>query len=174
MGRPDKAVELIRDYWGTMIQAGATSTWEEWLPTWQIPVGSLPPQYDSIDSWSGSSLNQPGGAGPAQWLLSEVVGIKPASPGFKNVRIEPYTANLKRAKGTVSSPLGAISAAWEIKDHEMELSFDAPKDCESVTVVLPKGKKYSLDNKKITPDTIDGKAYFNVSSGNHSVKMRLR
>jgi hypothetical protein len=174
MGRLDKAVELVRDYWGTMIQAGATSTWEEWLPTWQIPVGSLPPQYDSMDSWSGSSLNQPAGAGPAQWLLSEVIGIKPASPGFGNVRIEPYTADLKRAKGTVASPLGAISAAWEIKGHEMELSFDAPKDCKSVTVVLPKGKKYSLDNKKITPQTIiDGKAYFNVSSGSHSVKVRF-
>jgi hypothetical protein len=46
MGKQETALEMIRDYWGTMIQAGATSTWEEWHPTWQIPTNSLPPQYE--------------------------------------------------------------------------------------------------------------------------------
>jgi hypothetical protein len=161
MGRQDRALEMIRDYWGTMIQAGATSVWEEWHPTWQLPMGMLPPQYDPPKAWSGLSLIQPSGAGPAQWLLHEIIGIQPESPGFKDVRIEPNVVDLQWAKGTAASPLGAISAEWKNDSKTFELQFNVPEGCRSVTLVLPQGKKYLLDNKKIAPDKLkDGKVYF--------------
>jgi hypothetical protein len=170
MGKQDKALEMIRDYWGTMIQAGATSTWEEWHPTWQIPAGALPPQYEPPKAWSGLSLIQPSGAGPAHWLLREIIGIQPESPGFKDVRIEPNVVDLQWAKGTAASPFGAISAEWKNEGKRFELKFDVPEDCRSVTVVLPQGRKYLLDNKKISPDKLlNGKAYFVIRHRNKTI-----
>jgi hypothetical protein len=163
MGRQDKALEMIRDYWGTMIRAGATSVWEEWHPTWSLPIGMLPPQYEPPRAWSGLSLIQPSGAGPANWLLSEIIGIQPQTPGFRDVRIEPNTVDLQWAKGTVATPSGPVSAEWKIEGKRLELRFDVPEQCRSVTLVLPQGKKYLLDNRKITPDRIaNGKACFTV------------
>jgi hypothetical protein len=164
MGRHDKTVEMIRDYWGTMIQAGATSVWEEWDPTWQLPMGALPPQYEPPMAWSGLSLIQAAGAGPAQWLLSEVIGIKPEAPGFEKIKIEPNTVDLTWAKGTVASPIGAVHAEWEIAAQTLTLNFSVPERCKSTTVALPKGKKYTLNHKKVAPDFVkDNKAYFTVT-----------
>jgi hypothetical protein len=175
MGKQDKALEMIRDYWGTMIQAGATSTWEEWHPTWQLPVGALPPQYEPPKAWSGLSLIQSSGSGPAQWLLSEIVGVKPESPGFKDVRIEPNTIDLQRAKGVVATPLGAVSVEWKNDDTKFELQFNVPNGCRSVTVVFPQGKKYLLGNKKIVPNKlIDGKAYFVVEGRNKTMTISVK
>jgi hypothetical protein len=167
MGKQDKALEMIRDYWGTMIQAGATSVWEEWHPSWQMPSGMLPPQYAPPKAWSGLSLIQPSGAGPAHWLLSEIIGIQPQSPGFKDVRIEPNIIDLRRAKGAAATPMGAVAVEWKSDNETLELQFNVPEGCRSVTVVLPQGKKYLLDNKKISPDKLsNGKAYFTLRQRN--------
>jgi hypothetical protein len=161
MGKQDKALEMIRHYWATMIQAGATSTWEEWHPTWQLPVGALPPQYEPPKAWSGLSLIQPSGSGPAHWLLREIIGVQPESPGFKDVRIEPHTVDLQWAKGTTASPQGPIVAEWKNDSQTFELRFEVPETCHSVTVVVPQGRKYLADNKKISPNRLhDNKAYF--------------
>jgi hypothetical protein len=102
--------------------------------------------------------------------LSEIVGVKPESPGFKDVRIEPNTIDLQRAKGAVATPLGAVSVEWKKDDTKFELQFSVPDGCRSVTVALPQGKKYLLDNRKITPNKlIDGKAYFVVESRNKTM-----
>jgi hypothetical protein len=170
MGKQDKGLEMIRDYWGTMIQAGATTTWEEWHPTWQLPVGVLPPQYEPPKAWSGLSLIQPSGSGPAYWLLSEIVGIKPESPGFKDVRIEPNAVDLQWVNGTAASPAGYINVEWVNSNNMFELKFDVPNVCRSVTVVVPQGREYLLDNKSITPDKLqDNKAYFIVKPHNKTM-----
>ncbi|MDR1380181.1 MAG: hypothetical protein LBJ47_01735 [Tannerella sp.] len=169
IGKQDKALEMIRDYWGTMIQAGATSTWEEWHPTIQHSVGALPPQFPRM-AWSGLSLIQPSGAGPAQWLLSEIIGIQPESPGFRDVRIEPNMVDLQWAKGTAATPLGAVSAEWKTDGKTTELQFDAPRACRSVTVVLPQGKKYLIDSRKVTPDRVaNGKAWFTMQASSKKI-----
>jgi hypothetical protein len=173
MGKQDKALEMIRDYWGTMIQAGATTTWEEWHPTLQMPVNSLPPMYEPPFASCGVSLNHPSGSGPARWLLSEVVGIKPESPGFNTVRIEPNLLDLQWAKGTAASPLGPVSVEWKVSDKALELNFNVPADCKSVILVLPQGKKYLLDNHQIKPDSVkEGKACFTVSPKNNKIEIR--
>jgi hypothetical protein len=167
MGKQDKALEMIRDYWGTMIQAGATTTWEEWHPSWQLPTGALPPQYEPFKAWSGLSLIQPAGSGPAQWLLSEIAGIKPEFPGFQEIRIEPNTLGLGWAKGTVASPSGPISVDWKNTNNTLALNFNVPADCKSILIVVPAGKKYLLDHKQIKPNVLkEGKAYFMVKSLN--------
>ena len=66
--------------------------------------------------------------------------------------------------------MGGLGADWKFENNTLILNFDAPKDCQAVTVVLPKGKKYKLDSKKIRTDrTENNKAYFLLSSGKHTI-----
>lgn len=170
MGRHDSAVQMVRDYWGTMIQAGATTTWEEWHPSIRLPVNDLPPQYGPPNTYSGLSLCQPAGSGPAQWLIEQVVGIRPAEPGFRRVRIEPYTADLQWAKGAAASPFGAITTGWRKTDGGVALDFDIPVRCEGAEVILPAARSYKLNGKKVEPTRMEnGKAVFAVHSGRHSI-----
>jgi hypothetical protein len=121
------------------------------------------------------SLIQPSVAGPARWLLSEILGVKPESPGFNKILIEPHLLDLDWAKGTVASPLGVISAEWKTTNSAIELRFNLPSGCQSATLVLPKGKKYSLDHKKIKQDKIEGeKAYFTVHYNNNLMEVILK
>ena len=170
MGRHDSAVQMLRDYWGTMIQAGATTTWEEWHPSLRLPVNDLPPQYGPPNTWSGLSLCQPAGAGPARWLIEEIVGIAPAEPGFRRVRIEPHTVDLQWARGAAASPFGAVTAEWRKERLGFELKFSVPTQSEGANVVLPLAKAYEMDGTVVKPDRIEsGRAVFLTSSGKHSI-----
>ena len=49
-----------------------------------------------------------GRAGPAAWLMEEVLGVKALEPGFKRAQIRPELAGLEWAKGGVATPLGVV------------------------------------------------------------------
>jgi hypothetical protein len=47
-------------------------------------------------------------AHPNYGLLATVLGVRPAGPGFRSVRIAPALGALQRAEGRVPHPLGDI------------------------------------------------------------------
>jgi alpha-L-rhamnosidase len=95
-------------------------------------MNHTPTQWGLPANWGGLSLIQaagsgPGpGPGPAQWILKQIVGIKPYEPGFKITEIYPRPSYLKWAKGTVASPHGPISASWKKLNDKFQLNFNAP------------------------------------------------
>jgi hypothetical protein len=172
MGRHEEAVEMLHDYWGTMISAGATTTWEEWNPTSTLPRNMQPPQYaapvNRQVAWGGLSLIQPAGVGPARWLLSEVVGITPERPGFRRVRIHPHSAGLAWARGSVATPLGPISVEWNDNPDKFLLTLKVPTPIEGVTIVAPRAITYDLDEKPVKPSRVEnGLATIATTSGEH-------
>ncbi|MDR3707848.1 MAG: alpha-L-rhamnosidase C-terminal domain-containing protein [Capsulimonadaceae bacterium] len=119
------ALDLVRAYWGAMLDLGATTFWEhfdmDWLPgAARIDELTQPGQHDVhleygdhcykglrhsfCHGWSG---------GPAAWLMEHILGIAPASPGFAAVRITPNLAGLAFARGTYPTPHGPISVEHE-------------------------------------------------------------
>lgn len=145
--RRRETVELLHDYWGTMIEAGATSTWEEWSPSTPLPVNCQPPQLGPPETWGASSLLQPAGAGPVRWLLQEIAGIKPETPGYEQVRIEPHTAGLRWADGTTATPLGPIHAAWKDSPERFVLTVDCPAAVKGLRAVVPAGRTYRVNGQ---------------------------
>jgi hypothetical protein len=79
--------------WQAMLAMGLTTTAESPEPT----------RSDS-HAWS---------AHPNYGLLATVVGIRPASPGFRSVRIAPSLGPLRRAAGRMPHPLGDIDVRLE-------------------------------------------------------------
>jgi len=170
-GRQAEGIEMLNDYWGTMIDAGATTVWEEWNPTTCLPVNAQPPQFGCPNTWGGLSLIQPAGVGPVRWLFSEIVGITPETPGFQRVRIEPHPSGLTWAKGTIATPLGPVSVHWQDKHEQLVISYETPEACQGVTVAVPKARHYTLDGKKIDPSPgKDATVLLRVPQGKHEIR----
>ncbi|HEX8342406.1 MAG TPA: alpha-L-rhamnosidase C-terminal domain-containing protein [Tepidisphaeraceae bacterium] len=122
------ALDLIRRYWGAMLDLGATSFWEhfdmDWLknnPTGidAFPVDGRPDVHrdcgDHCYVGYRHSLCHGWSSGPTPWLMRHVLGVTPAAPGYAQVRIAPQLAGLTYARGTVPTPRGPIEV-----DHRVE------------------------------------------------------
>jgi alpha-L-rhamnosidase len=87
--------------------------WKQMLDIGLTTFAETPdPTRSDCHAWSAS---------PVYYFLSLVSGIKPASPGFKSVRIEPNPGSLKNIDATVPHKLGAIHVKLQ-KDKENHLS----------------------------------------------------
>jgi hypothetical protein len=94
--------------WYDMLDLGL-STWAE----------TPEPSRSDCHAWSAS---------PNYDLLTVVAGIRPGSPGFKTVRIEPHLEGLHQLKTSMPHPNGVIETSYQlVKDHWV------------ATVILPAG-----------------------------------
>jgi hypothetical protein len=89
VGLGDRYIEQLAP-WQAMLKLGLTSAPENPEPT-----------RSDTHAWS---------AHPNYGLLATVLGVRPASPGFRTVRIAPALGPLRRAEGRVPHPLGDIDA----------------------------------------------------------------
>lgn len=142
-GYTEKAMEMISDYWGAMIDLGGTTFWEDLnYPDTKNAARIdeiVPPGKYDIHSEGGAycyvglrlSLCHGWGAGPTPWLQRYVLGVKPLEPGCRTIEVKPNLGSLSYAKGTVPTPYGPVSV-------------EAHKDPSGKTVVdvkAPKGVK---------------------------------
>lgn len=118
--RYEEALDLISDYWGGMLDLGATTFWED-LKYSDLQKAS---RIDEIVPTGSYDIHADGGAycykglrhslchgwasGPTSWLSQHVLGITPLEPGCKVVKIEPHLGHLKWVKGTFPTPYGVI------------------------------------------------------------------
>ncbi len=110
-GRPLTAVlDEIRAWWGEQVRRGATTFWEVFDDRSAPGTG---PDGTCCHSWVG---------GGALILSQEVLGVKPAAPGFTRALIEPKWADLEFARGAVPTPQGLIEVSWE-KNKLLEINI---------------------------------------------------
>jgi alpha-L-rhamnosidase len=92
----------------------ALTPWNEMMDAGLTTFAETPdPTRSDCHAWSAS---------PVYYFLSLVSGIKPASPGFKSVRIEPNPGNLKNIDAIMPHKLGTIHVKLQM---ENENSFNA-------------------------------------------------
>ena len=66
---------------------------------------------------------------PSYELSAVILGVKPVSPGYDTVTIEPYTETLDWAEGEVPTPHGTIYVKWR-KDNDgtkLQYSYSLPE-----------------------------------------------
>ncbi|GEM_PF-287014 len=124
MKKYDDALSSVRDLWGGMIKYGATTTFEDFRPSWNYIIGpsdALPNNQCGI-----ISLCHPWGAGPVKWLNEEVLGIVPTSPGFKTYDVLPHLGRtLTEVSGKTPTPLGDICASFDLASGICKVSAPA-------------------------------------------------
>ncbi|MBQ5358375.1 MAG: alpha-L-rhamnosidase, partial [Alistipes sp.] len=119
-GDYEGAIQIIRDFWGGMLDMGATSFWEDfnldWLPN-AAPIDELVPEgKKDIHGDFGAycyegfrhSLCHGWASGPTAWMIEHVLGVEVVEAGGKVVRITPHLGDLQWAKGSFPTPYGDI------------------------------------------------------------------
>lgn len=139
-GKEDTALKMISDYWGKMIDLGATTFWEDLnYPDTEnaARIDEIVPEgkYD-IHSDGGAycyvglrlSLCHGWGAGPTPWLQRYVLGVKPVEPGCKTVEVKPHLGDLAFAEGTFPTPYGPLAVkAYKDAAGKTKVDVKAPK-----------------------------------------------
>ncbi|OGS22265.1 MAG: hypothetical protein A2252_06805 [Elusimicrobia bacterium RIFOXYA2_FULL_39_19] len=113
-GFTENALKLLRRVWGELIKRGATTFWEN------FPVNKnyLLPAMSMCHAWS---------TGVCYSLQANVLGIKPAAPGFKKFSVIPKLAGLKWVKGSVLCPHGLISVYCKINKYSLREFVHIPE-----------------------------------------------
>jgi len=112
MGEQSYVLKEMKNYWGGMLNLGATSFWEEYDPS---KKGA--DHYAMYGRKFGKSLCHAWGASPIYLLGKYYLGVKPTSPGYSTYSIEPNLGGLKWMQGAVPTPAGNI----EINCSEKEI-----------------------------------------------------
>lgn len=117
------ALTLIREYWGAMLDYGATSFWENFDLAWTQNASRIdePPEPGKADlhadfgayCYKGlrHSLSHGWSCGPAPFLSQRVLGVTFPEPG--KVRIHPDLGDLNYVRGCVPTPRGLIQVEAE-------------------------------------------------------------
>jgi hypothetical protein len=135
MGHRRAALNWIRQYWGGMVQEGATSFWEGYDPTWYKGYNfhaSL--QADNMSGYN-VSLAHGWSSGVTPWLMTQILGIRPRAGGFAKVDIRPDLLGLKWAKGGEPTPHGVLTVSIR-KDNGYVTTIGLPAD-EDARVSIP-------------------------------------
>ncbi|WP_409340500.1 alpha-L-rhamnosidase C-terminal domain-containing protein [Paenibacillus sp. MBLB4367] len=88
------------------------------------------------------------GAVPLYEFTAEILGVKPAEPGFKRIRVAPQTGHLTWAKGEVATPHGNVKVEWYVESsNKFSLALDGPP-LIPVEIVLPNGERMEIPEAK--------------------------
>lgn len=74
------------------------------------------------------------GAHPVFHYFASILGIRPASPGFRTVAIEPRLGPLKQASGKLVHPKGLVEVDLRVEDGELRGSVALPKGVKGTVV----------------------------------------
>ena len=102
-GELDTVMSYMEEYWGGMLNEGATTIWEAYDPN---DKGDA--HYAMYDRPYGKSLCHAWGAGPILILGKYILGVRPEKPAYKEFSVNPFKGNLKFIEGSVPTPTGDI------------------------------------------------------------------
>ena len=137
------ALDVIRRYWGAMLDLGATSFWEHFELEWAAGAARI----DEIPGENQRDLHRDCGdhcykghrhslchgwaAGPTAWLSQHVLGVE-VFDGARRVRIAPHLGDLAWARGSLPTPCGPIEVSHRRENGEILTEIEVPTGIEVV------------------------------------------
>lgn len=144
-GNYQGALDVIREFWGAMLDLGATTFWEDFNLDWLPNAGRIdelvPAGKKDIHGDYGAycykgfrhSLCHGWASGPTSWLSEYVLGVEVVEPGCRVVRITPHLGDLEWVEGTFPTPYGVISIRHEKgADGQVKSQIDAPSEVKII------------------------------------------
>lgn len=139
-------ISAIRDFWGPMLDLGATTFWEDfnidWLPNASRIDELVPEGKKDIHGDYGAycykgfrhSLSHGWASGPTPWLTEHVLGVQVIAPGCKVIKIEPHLGDLTFAEGTYPTPYGIVKIKHvKLANGKVKTTVKAPKGVKIVS-----------------------------------------
>lgn len=119
MGEQADVLKQMKDYWGGMINLGATTFWEKYNPELNVKGASveenLRAQLPMYGRPYGKSLCHAWGASPIYLLGRYFLGVEPTKPGYEEYTVKPVLGGLKWMEGDVPTPEGTIHVYMDKK-----------------------------------------------------------
>lgn len=163
MGEQNYVLNEMKNYWGGMLNLGATTFWEEYNPA---KKGAE--HYAMYGREFGKSLCHAWGASPIYLLGKYYLGVKPLSPGYETYVIEPNLGGLQWIQGKVPTPGGDVQV-YVSKDQlkvkgatgtgtlkfrsrtkpSTTLGTIESKGNDEYSLTLEKGKAYTINYKAL-------------------------
>jgi hypothetical protein len=165
------ALTFMREWWGGMLNEGATSFWEGYDPRWPKENFHANLKADGAQGYF-VSLAHGWSAGPTAWLTEQLLGIQPLAAGFDKLLLRPDLPGLTYIRGTEATPHGIIRVDAR-RDSGLTVTFDLPSGIEAM-VSLP----VSSVNANVTVDGVpmdssfaeeQTRRVFTLSHGGHYV-----
>lgn len=163
LGEQKHVLKEIRDYWGGMINLGATTFWEKYNPEEKNP--ELLSMYGRP---FGKSLCHAWGASPIYLLGKYYLGVKPTAPGYQTYLVEPCLGDLQWMEGDVPTPNGKVHVYCNAKEIRVKsdegtgtLRFKSASKpvCKGAEIkqtgdkqyemILVKGQEYVVEYKSV-------------------------
>ncbi len=139
-GEYQEAMDIIRQFWGAMLDMGATTFWEDFNMEWlhnAARLDELTPAGKKDIHGDFGAYCYPGyrhsfchgwSSGPTAWLTEHVLGVKVMEPGCKVLKIEPHLGDLQWVEGTFPTPLGVVKIKHTKQTNgTISSKIDAPK-----------------------------------------------
>ena len=145
-GNYEGALERIREYWGAMLDLGATTFWEDFDMAW-LPAGRIdepvPAGMRDLHRECGAycykgfrhSLCHGWASGPTAWLTEYVLGVGVVEPGCRRLRIDPHLGDLEWVEGTFPTPYGVVKIRHEkAADGTVKSRVETPRGVKAELV----------------------------------------
>jgi hypothetical protein len=155
----DKLIARINQRWGAMLDAGATTWWEEWV---QRPGSS------ECHAWSGA---------PTFDLSTDVLGVRPLEPGFSTFAVVPQTGELNFARGVFPTVKGDIGVDWSKSAGSFTMTIKSPAQTRmEVDVPVDGSARVTVNNVLVWNGSSVVKNDVGVgeaTTGEHAVRLKF-
>ncbi|MDO4283888.1 MAG: alpha-L-rhamnosidase [Eubacteriales bacterium] len=128
LGERGRVLESIKAYWGGMLEAGATTIWEEYDPD-----GDPEKFAEMYGDPYGKSLCHAWGASPIYLIGRYFMGIRATADGYETFEVAPDLTLLGSFEAVFPVKAGTVRIAW---DGE---TLRVCADREGGTLLLPEG-----------------------------------
>lgn len=136
------AIDILKEYYGGMLDKGATSFWEDFDVSWIAESGRIDelPKEGQKDihgdygkyCYTGfrHSLCHGWSCGAIEFLAENVLGISVTEAGCKKITISPDLGGLEFAKGVFPTPYGKVIISHKRTEKGIISEITVPKDIE--------------------------------------------
>ena len=119
-GNAEQAVKLMKEFYGAMLDMGATTFWEDFnlgmvknsAPIDRLPVNGEHDVHGDFGKYCylgfRHSLCHGWSCGPVQFLIKKIGGIEILEAGCKKMRVKPKTAGFTHYEIKYPTPLGIV------------------------------------------------------------------
>ena len=165
-GKADTAYNLLQQdtfpSWLFSVKHGATTIWERW-DGWTPEKGFQDPGMNSFNHYSLGSCGE--------YLFGGIGGIRPASPGFKTIHIEPVIRDgLTWARTSYHSIHGKIATAWKRDGRRLTLEVVVPANT-TATICLPAKDAAGLTESGQPLERVKGVKLLSNDQGNAKLEI---
>jgi len=140
------AMDMMKEYYGGMLNKGATTFWEDFDVDWiaqsgrtdEIPESGKKDIHGDFGKhcYTGfrHSLCHGWSCGPIEFLAETVLGVSVAEAGCKKIIVSPDLCGLKYAKGSVPTPFGTVEVSHTATENGIKTQIICPENIEITAV----------------------------------------